>query len=290
MPLTGTSFLIGAIAISGLPFLNGFFSEFLIYFGAFKWGITSDTSIALNSIAIIMSLAIIGGFSVATYTKAFGTVFLGHPRTHLSQEIKDPSIFMTLPMVFLSSCCFIIGLFPVFFISHLKGVLDPILSFHTQSSASLSHFMPVLMTPLDYISFFGASFFAFILFLIILRHFLQSGKKISSAVTWDCGYALPTHKMQYSASSFNEPLIKPFKFLLGRKKILPLSDYFPKAFTFHSVTADVFKDRFYSHLFQRIDKTLYHFRRFQYGRIQLYIFYILLTLVLLIMWQLDWNL
>ena len=81
MPWTAATFLVGAVAISGLPPLNGFVSEFLIYLGAFKGGISTGGPVAVPLLALIAGLALIGGLAVACFTKAFGIVFLGEPRS-----------------------------------------------------------------------------------------------------------------------------------------------------------------------------------------------------------------
>jgi hypothetical protein len=79
MRVTGTTFLIGSLAISGLPPFNGFVSEFLVYLGGFK-GVALDSRFAMSLLAII-SLAIIGGLALACFTKVVGVVFQGEPRS-----------------------------------------------------------------------------------------------------------------------------------------------------------------------------------------------------------------
>ena len=78
MPWTAAMFLTGSVAICGLPPLNGFVSEFLIYVGAFA-GIGLP-GISVWGAATIAGLAMIGGLAAACFTKAFGIVFLGEPR------------------------------------------------------------------------------------------------------------------------------------------------------------------------------------------------------------------
>ena len=84
MPVTGATFLIAAAAISGLPPLNGFVSEFLICLGAIVGLGGSSAGISammLRERPVVGGLALIGGLAVACFTKAFGIVFLGEPRT-----------------------------------------------------------------------------------------------------------------------------------------------------------------------------------------------------------------
>ncbi|MCX5681886.1 MAG: proton-conducting transporter membrane subunit, partial [Candidatus Omnitrophica bacterium] len=88
MPSTGICFLIGSAAICGLPLLNGFVSEFLIYLGSF-YGIGISASVFLAVLGIIAALAVIGGLAVACFSKAFGIIFLGEPRTSHGQDAHE---------------------------------------------------------------------------------------------------------------------------------------------------------------------------------------------------------
>ena len=82
MPTTALAFLVGAVAICGLPPLNGFVSEWLIYVGAFRGGASSRRRRGrLAALAVLAALALIGGLAAACFVKAFGVVFLGEPRS-----------------------------------------------------------------------------------------------------------------------------------------------------------------------------------------------------------------
>ena len=113
MPVTGATFLIGAAAISGLPPLNGFVSEFLIYLGAMA-GLGSQAHIApawpLMSVLVVGGLALIGGLAAACFTKAFGIVFLGEPRSDEAAHAHEAGAAMRWPMVVLAGLCVLIGL------------------------------------------------------------------------------------------------------------------------------------------------------------------------------------
>ena len=113
MPVTGATFLIGAAAISGLPPLNGFVSEFLIYLGAIA-GLGSQAHIApawpLMSVLVVGGLALIGGLAAACFTKAFGIVFLGEPRSGEAAHAHEAGAAMRWPMVVLAGLCVLIGL------------------------------------------------------------------------------------------------------------------------------------------------------------------------------------
>ena len=113
MPVTGATFLIGAAAISGLPPLNGFVSEFLIYLGAVA-GLGGQAGAApawpLMSVLVVGGLALIGGLAAACFTKAFGIVFLGEPRSDEAAHAHEAGAAMRWPMVVLAGLCVLIGL------------------------------------------------------------------------------------------------------------------------------------------------------------------------------------
>ena len=111
MPVTGAAFLIGAAAICGLPPLNGFVSEWLIYAGALK-GLVADLRIdaRIASTLGIGALALIGGLAAACFTKAFGVVFLGEPRGPHAEHAHEAAAAMCLPMVLLAVACLTVGL------------------------------------------------------------------------------------------------------------------------------------------------------------------------------------
>ena len=115
MKVTGITFLVGSLAISGLPPFNGFVSEFLIYFASFK-GINYNEQSFIPACISILSLALIGGLALACFTKVIGIVFLGEPRTVELKSIDEKGSSMMVPMIILSAVCLIIGVFPGLFI------------------------------------------------------------------------------------------------------------------------------------------------------------------------------
>ena len=114
MPRTGTTFLIGACAISGLPPLNGFVSEFLIYLavlgGVTEAGHSSGHAWAVLCVLTFGGLALIGGLAAACFAKAFGSVFLGEPRSEEARRGHEAGRAMGIPMAILAAACVIVAL------------------------------------------------------------------------------------------------------------------------------------------------------------------------------------
>src|SRR5712692_11094805 len=109
MPWTGTTFLIGAAAIVGLPPLNGFVSEFLLFYAGFAGVMQPATSIALAGLAAIVVMGLISGLAAACFAKAFGIVFLGSPRSAEAAEANEAATPMCAAMAILALLCVAIG-------------------------------------------------------------------------------------------------------------------------------------------------------------------------------------
>ena len=114
MPATGLTFLVGSAAISGLPPLNGFVSELMIYLGVLSGlcdaGRSPAVSWALLGVLAIGSLALIGGAATACFTRAIGVVFLGEPRTAAAAAAHESGLAMRIPMWILAAACIMVGL------------------------------------------------------------------------------------------------------------------------------------------------------------------------------------
>lgn len=282
MPWTGTLFLAGSFAICGLPPLNGFVSEFLIYVGAFNGTGISGASPA--GIAIITGLAVIGGLAAACFTKAFGIVFLGEPRQTPASPAHEAAWGMRIPMLILAAGCLAVGmlspmLIPVMnpAIGHLTGL----------ASTAIDANLASVISPLGNITALSALFFLVLGVFIALRKHLLTGKPPLRSVTWDCGYTRPTARMQYTASSYAQPITDMFAFLLQtRQTVHAPQGLFPKESRFHSHTDDVFYQRFFQPLFRSIERLLLRLNWLQQGRVQIYVLYVAVTMLALLIWSL----
>jgi hydrogenase-4 component B len=282
MPHTGAAFLLGAIAISGLPPLNGFVSEFLIYFGSFGALNEPRSALLFIAIAAILGLSLIGGLAAACFAKAFGVVFLGEPRHELGRTPADPGAAMQGAMFGLGLPCVLIGLFSPLLLCALSGPVAE-LSGAKDASALLSAAAPALY----WISGTAFLLLAVLFALLMLRRRLFSGRPVEAGPTWDCGYAFPSPRMQYSASSFAAPLVGFFQIALRpRRSMQPVSGYFPHAAGMHTEVVDVFQSRGWRPLFRRVVRVCQHLRWLQPARVQLFAAYIVAVLLLLIAWLL----
>lgn len=284
MPWTAFTFLIGSIAISGLPPLNGFVSEFLIYLGVFKAGLTGGPEAVISALIVIGSLALIGGLALACFAKAFGIVFLGQPRSAHAEQAQECGWGMKSSLLILAAFCILLGVLSPLVVRSAASVVSEITALPPdQVRTELANISSVLMQVV------AASLILIgtVALLIILRKRLLRGRCVRQAVTWDCGYAQPGPQMQYTATSFAQPLTDLFGFFLRtHKSISPPKGVFPRASTLDTETADVCEKYVYQPVFKGISSVLSKLRWLQHGRLQVYILYIALTLWILLIWKL----
>jgi formate hydrogenlyase subunit 3/multisubunit Na+/H+ antiporter MnhD subunit len=285
MPWTGAAFLAGAVAICGLPPLNGFISEFLIYAGAFQGVMVLSPQGAVPALAVIGSLALIGGLAAACFTKAFGIAFLGEPKSPPAAQAKEAGPAMRWPMMVLAALCLVIGLSGPFAVSAMKPVLACITLY---PPATLAPALDPIRMPLGLVVASGFLLATLIAALALLRFFVLSGRIGEETVTWDCGYAHPTVRMQYTASSFAQPLTDFSAALLRpRKRFRMAQGYFPSEAAFSTQTPDICTDGIWKPAFAGTEWLLSRLRGLQTGSVHLYILYIALTLVGLLVWKLG---
>ncbi len=282
MPWTAGTFLVGAAAISGLPPLNGFISEFLIYIGAFR--AVGEAGTAAAGAVVILGLALIGGLAAACFTKAFGIVFLGSPRSAEAAHVHEAGWAMRLPMLALAAGCLLVALFA----PGIVKLMGPAVSIITMLPASsVESRVLFAVGPLSSIVLITGFFALLLAFLACARSRILSGRTIERSCTWGCGYTRPAASMQYTASSFAQPVTKMFQALLRPKVKLEKPDgLFPARAGLHTETDDLFRRNLYRPVFAGVELLASRLRFLQAGRVQLYIFYIALTLFVLLIWNL----
>jgi hydrogenase-4 component B len=276
MKITGTTFLIGSLAISGLPPFNGFVSEFLIYMGGFRGVALGRVDFAASLLAII-SLAIIGGLALACFTKVVGVVFQGEPRSEQARDVDENGPFMLIPMVVLAGACIVIGIFPnTFMIMSIKGMSALQLGY---GQLPLTPFMPLAAN----ITRFAALFFATFLVILALRALLYRSKKVSRSGTWGCGFTQPTVKMQYTGSSYAASILEFFRPVAPLEEVHPaIEGRFPAKTHYHSHVHDAAELQMDRLIVRPVVWLFDKLRWLQHGDIHLYIGYILLAIVLLL--------
>jgi hydrogenase-4 component B len=282
MRWTGVTFLVASAAIAGLPPFNGFVSEFLIYVAGFSGVRAGTPETVILAIAIAGGLALIGGLAAACFAKAFGVVFLGEPRSAHAARAREVGAAMRWPMVALALLCLGIGLLAPW------SVAAALPAVHVMAGPESLDLSPTVATrPLTGVVWTSACLLLLAAGLFVVRrHLLPRGKEEARTGTWDCGYARPTPRMQYTASSFAQPLCDLFSIVLGtRRHGTPVQGFFPQKAAFGTDTPDTAREHLFAPLFRMTDRALAPLRRMQHGRIHEYLLYIAIVLVLLLLWK-----
>lgn len=276
LPLTSFGFLIGAVAICGLPPLNGFVSEYLIYVGIFKgFGMSAGSTAAALALAA-PALAMTGGLALACFVKVYGGVFLGNSRMPLPEPHESPA--MTSAMGLLALACVLIGLLP--FAAVL--LLEPVVAALAPGGQAL---LPSLQGT---VQLYGLALMAVILIMatiVLAVSYLNrlKSRPLGTTGTWDCGYAVPSASMQYTTSSFAQMLVGIFSTVLRPERHEPaVEGLLPQNSRFESHVPDVVLDQGILPLLNSLDRHLSVVRRLQSGQLNRYILYICVALIVLL--------
>ncbi len=272
MPWTTSLFALGAAAISGLPPLNGFVSEWLVYLGLFS-ATTARSSFAWAAMAAAIALAITGALALACFVKVCGVIFLGAPRSEAALRAHECGVPMKSGMLLLAVGCAAIGLAPALFWPAVVRAVEV-----WQPAWPVSE-TPTLLRPIGMANV-ALAIIGVAAAIWLWRRVGQG--RFKRAVTWDCGYAFPTARMQYTAGSFAgiinawfAGILRPARKELAAEGILPesasLEEHTPETVLDYAVEPA-------AGLTLRIVQVV---RRLQHGRAQAYLFYILAGLAAL---------
>lgn len=276
MPKTALLFLIGSIAICGLPPFNGFVSEILIYFGMFKSLSVHHFAFITIMLFAIAGLALIGTMAILCFTKAFSVIFLGMPRSEAAEKVKsDNENSMILPMSFLAVLTLVIGIFPQYAFSFVLKTVNVFTDANTKMYSEPLELM-------QFISLYAISFILIVLTLVFLKKIICK-KKVAFFETWGCGYNRANNKMQYTASSYASPFLSMLKPLF--KKVFDIErpkKLFPKNAHFSLQVDDIEEEYLIKPLVKYDEWFLSKFESIQNGNIQSYIKYGLGFLVIAI--------
>ena len=291
MPLTAGFFLIGSVAISGLPPLNGFVSEWLTYqalLGGF--GTTQSLTRLMFPLAGAL-LALTAALAATCFVKAFGITFLALPRSREASEAREASASMKIGMGILAAGCVALGLGASWFIP----VFDPITNqaFGVRMSPALTAangFAISAGTPhAGTISTAGIAAMLVALSIVPALLWLAWGRRTreSRGPVWDCGLPALTAANEYTATAFSKPLRMIFSALYRpHREIQPeftVSPYYPTAVRFESEIEPAFEKHIYDPIVERILALAKRMRAVQAGSIHAYLAYIFVTLVVLLL-------
>lgn len=277
MPVTWAVFLTGSAAIVGLPPLNGFVSEWLVFQALLQAGFSRTP--AELSVFGAAALALVGGLALACFAKVCGVVFLGHARSETGREAGEvPAGYLT-PALALALVCGLIGLWPSLVLGPVVRVAGFIAGMAPGAALDLARPAVAAGQRITLLAVLGITLSTL---LWTLRAALLRRAHTAAAETWGCGYALPTARMQYSASSFAAPLLGLFGGMSGASPVRgPAS--------FETRVANLVLDRGVLPLWRGLQSASARLRPIQQGRLQLYLLYLVATVGLLLIYLAAWG-
>jgi hydrogenase-4 component B len=271
MPWTAALFALGAAAISGLPPLNGFVSEWLVFLGLFDAALSHGPS-AWVAVPAAILLGVTGALALACFAKVCGVVFLGAPRS-AAAHAHESGLTMRVPMLVLAGLCVAIGLAPILFWPSI--------------SRAVACWCPVWTAgaPSAPLATLGAAHITLTIMVLAAAVWLWRKSRANGlrrGPTWDCGYATPTPRMQYTSASFAGIISEWFRWILiPERKVRRPRGFFPtEAFHMEHVPETVL-ERVITPLASIVMKVSTAVRRLQHGRLQFYILYLLIGLIAL---------
>ncbi len=220
MPLTAFAFLVGCAAISALPPLNGFVSEWLTFQAILlspdlpQWGL----KISIPAVGALLALA--AALAAACFVKAFGVTFLGRPRTDAAERAVEADRFSLAAMLIFAALCLLLGVLPGLAIDGLAPVVQSVVGGRMPEQSAIA-WLSIVPIAASRSSYSGLVLFFFIFvscWISILAIHRFASHAVRRSAPWDCGFPDPNPATQYTASSFAQPIRRVYGTLIFRAR------------------------------------------------------------------------
>jgi NADH:ubiquinone oxidoreductase subunit 5 (subunit L)/multisubunit Na+/H+ antiporter MnhA subunit len=279
MPWTSALFLLGAVAIAGLPPLNGFVGEWLLLRGLFAGAMARSGAPGVAALLAVGALAFVAALAALCFVRLAGIAFLGNARSKAAASAHESSLGLLLPMAALGAGCVLLSLRPLLALRPVAALAGQL--FGAPVAAAVLALAPSLST-------LGAVSSAIALAVALLAAVLVARIRRPAVAqpTWDCGYAAPSARMQYTARSFSQIAtagILP-RSLAPRIDLQRPRGLFPSRATFRAEADDPLTRGWYQPFFARCAERLAGLRRLEQGALHSYLFYILAFAVAALAW------
>jgi hydrogenase-4 component B len=283
MPWTGVTMIIGAVAISALPPLNGFVSKWLIYLSLMKYGLTTGGGRGLTALLAVGVLALVGGLAGIAFVRLTGIALLGSPRSEAARHAHESAPWMLAPMACLMFLCLVAAVFPQEIARLFPGIFELVLGKRAgQAFPGLEPLQAGLST-LGLID--ACTIIALGATLAAIVALLRAGAK-AQGPTWGCGYLAPTERMQYTGGSFAEMMAEHLlpRVLRPRTTRQAPRGLFPSASEFGEERPDPISEMVYDPFFRRWAERFSRLRILQQGKVNVYLVYVVFMVVLALAW------
>ena len=280
MPATTTLFGIAALGASGLPLGAGFVSEWLLVQSLIHTAPAHDTVVALTAPLAVGAVALTTGLGVAAMVKAFGIGFLARPRSESAAGALEAPASMIVGMAVAATACVLLAVVPVLVARELRTVLDVL---PASRDMPFTDFGTVVRLP-GVAGSIAPAVIAVALLLAVLTAvgltLLRSRRRPSAATLplWACGADDLTARMQYTATSFAEPLQRVFDDVLRPDTDVEVthvaeSRYMTDSVTYRSRIGDAVEERLYPPVLRAVGAAAALLRRAHTGSVHLYLLY-----------------
>jgi formate hydrogenlyase subunit 3/multisubunit Na+/H+ antiporter MnhD subunit len=292
MPVTGVVFLIGALSVAALPPLNGFVGEWLLLQSLLHALPSTNTAVVITVAVAVAALALTGGLTVAAFVKAMGIGFLGRPRSEEASNALEVPATMQLGAGLLALSCLALGLVPMLILPSLElgarsaqhiGVSSPV---HGWISLHLFGLRGVLAP-----SLLAGGLFVALMATVLARRVShrrsRSWPALAPVEPWGSGRRTQTVRMQYTSTSFAEPLQRVFDDVIRPARDLNVSPaaeshYYVERIAYRTSSDDVIERVIYQPLIVAVRRWGRLARKLQNGSVHRYLAYGLLALVIVL--------
>lgn len=287
MPQTAFVFLVGCAAISALPPLNGFVSEWLTFQAILLSPALPSWGLKFLVPAVGALLALSAALAAACFVKAFGITFLGRARSPAAENARETDRFSLAAMMILAALCVITGIVPGFFIDALAPVAQTLVGgrMPLQRSVEWLSIVPIAESRSSYNGLLVFIFMVASGWLAAIAIHRLASNRLRRAPPWDCGYPDPSPATQYSASSFAQPIRRVFGAMVfqARERITmpPPGDASPARLTVE--LRDLIWDALYAPIAAGIGKAAERLNALQFLTIRQFLSLVFSALVLLLL-------
>ena len=287
IPVTAALFGIGALSICALPPFSGFASEWLLLQGFLRGFSAHHAATAIALLAGVAALSLTGGLTAAAFVKALGIGFLGQPRAAAAAAAREAAPAMVAGTALLALPRLVLGAAPGLALPLLRKAVAATLGgppagpvragIGLETASATSVIQPALLT--------GVLIGMLVLIWTLVR--LRARAGLRRAQAWGCGGEPQTARMEYTATSFAEPLQRVFHDVLRPDRDLGVthlaeSRYSEQAITYHSRIDDAVEHGGYRPVIGLVRRWGEVARRAQNGSVHRYLGYGLAALVLLL--------
>jgi formate hydrogenlyase subunit 3/multisubunit Na+/H+ antiporter MnhD subunit len=281
LPATGGLLVLAAAALAGLPPLNGFVSEWLVYVGLLRGAEGAPGWVALLSWLSVASLAFVGALAAVAFTRLLGIALLGEPRSAGAAAAHEGGPLLVVPLGLLGAANVAIALFPAGTVALVAPAAAQVLGAgEGQVTAALA---PAALAMAGPMRVGIAALLAVAAALALASRRMLARRPVLESSTWGCGFSRESARVQYTAASYAELALRAAspRPLRPRVGLGAPEGPFPASAGFRLDSDDPARARLFEPAFARVAEWFSRLRRFQQARLNLQLVYTVATILVL---------